>query len=77
MPLFDFHCKECNSDFELLVRGPTAYVCPECGSANVDKLLSRMAAPGKSKEKLARFRAKVAREGHLSNYAPSEPPRRK
>ena len=77
MPLFDFHCKQCNCNFELLVRGSTAYVCPECGSAEVEKLVSRPAAPGKTKEIIATARGQAAREGHFSNYAPSERPRRK
>lgn len=54
MPLYDFHCKECNCDFELLVRGSTAYVCPECGSAEVEKQVSLPASPGKTKEIIAR-----------------------
>lgn len=77
MPLYDFHCKQCNGDFELLVRGSTAYACPECGSTSVEKLVSLPAAPGKIKGMLARARSQAAREGHFSNYAPSERPRRK
>ncbi|WP_310446948.1 zinc ribbon domain-containing protein [Thiobacillus sp.] len=77
MPLFDFHCKQCNCNFELLVRGSTAYVCPECGSAEVEKLVSLPAAPGKTKDIIATARGQAAREGHFSNYASSERPRRK
>lgn len=77
MPLYEFHCKECNYDFELLVRGSAAYVCPECGNAEVEKLVSLPASPGKTKEMLARARSQAAREGHFSNYAPSERPRHK
>lgn len=77
MPLFDFHCKQCNCNFELLVRGSTAYVCPECGSAEVEKRVSLPAAPGKTKDIIATARDQAAREGHFSNYAPSERPRRK
>lgn len=77
MPLYEFHCKECNCDFELLVRGSTAYVCPECGSAEVEKQVSLPASPGKTTELIARARGQAAREGHFSNYAPSERPRRK
>ena len=77
MPLFDFHCKKCDRAFELLVRGSVTLACPECGSAEVEKLVSRPAAPGKTAGILARGRAQAAREGHFSNYAPSERPRRK
>lgn len=77
MPLFDFHCKKCDRSFELLVRGSVTPACPECESEEVDKLVSRPAAPGKTAALLARGRAQAAREGHFSNYAPSERPRRK
>ena len=77
MPLFDFHCKKCDHSFEVLVRGSVTLACPECGSEAVEKLVSRPAAPGKAAGLLARSRAQAAREGHFSNYAPSERPRRK
>jgi putative FmdB family regulatory protein len=77
MPLFDFHCKNCDRSFEVLVRGSVTLACPECGSAEVEKLVSRPAAPGKATGILARGRAQAAREGHFSNYAPAERPRRK
>ena len=77
MPLFDFHCKKCDRSFELLVRGSVTPVCPQCGSEAVEKLVSRPAPPGKTAALLASGRAQAAREGHFSNYAPSERPRRK
>ncbi|MEZ0329522.1 MAG: zinc ribbon domain-containing protein [Dissulfuribacterales bacterium] len=41
MPIYEFHCKDCNADFEELVRlsDPVA-ACPVCGSKNVQKKLS-------------------------------------
>ena len=77
MPLFDFHCKKCDHSFEVLVRGSVTPACPECGSEDVEKQVSLPAAPGKTAGLLARGRAQAAREGHFSNYAPSERPRRK
>lgn len=77
MPIFDFHCKECDRTFELLVRGAVALACPECASENVEKQVSLPAAPGKTSGILAGARAQAAREGHFSNYAPSERPKRK
>jgi putative FmdB family regulatory protein len=77
MPLFDFHCRECNLDFEELVRGSDMPVCPECKSGNVEKRVSMPAAPGRTADLLARARSQAAREGHFSNYAASERPRRK
>jgi putative FmdB family regulatory protein len=77
MPLFDFHCKQCDLDFEELVRGSVTPVCPECGSGNVEKRVSLPAQPGKTAGLLARARTQATREGHFSNYAASERPRRK
>jgi len=77
MPLFDFVCKTCGTSFELLVRGSGAPVCPECGSAELDKQVSLPAAPGKTAAIINSARKQAAREGHFSNYAPSERPRRK
>lgn len=77
MPIYDFHCKECERDFEALVRGSAAPACPECGSSQVEKLVSLPAPQGKTSGILARARTQAAREGHFSNYAPSERPGRK
>jgi putative FmdB family regulatory protein len=40
MPLFDFRCRRCSAEFEALVRPPTVPVCPECGGADLERLLS-------------------------------------
>ena len=77
MPIFDFVCSDCQFEFEALVRASDMPVCPECGSAKVTKLLSLPAAPGKSKEVIAKARRQAAREGHFSNYSAAERPRRK
>lgn len=77
MPLFDFVCKTCSSSFELLVRGSSAPVCPECGSAELEKQVSLPAQLEKTAGIVASARKQAAREGHFSNYAPSERPRRK
>jgi putative FmdB family regulatory protein len=43
MPLFEYHCKKCNSQFELLVMGSTTPMCPTCNSQKLEKLLSTFA----------------------------------
>lgn len=45
MPLFEFRCRTCTKDVELLIRSSEAPVCPECGSRELNKLLSAAAAP--------------------------------
>jgi putative FmdB family regulatory protein len=44
MPLYEYSCRDCESAFELLVRGSETLHCPECDSENLDKLLSVPAA---------------------------------
>jgi putative FmdB family regulatory protein len=45
MPLYEYHCTSCSTDFELLVRGHEKPHCPECDSSRLEKLLSVPAAP--------------------------------
>ncbi len=41
MPIYEFFCRQCGKVFEKLVFGVDAPVaCPECGSLQVEKLLS-------------------------------------
>ncbi|HTM26503.1 MAG TPA: zinc ribbon domain-containing protein [Vicinamibacterales bacterium] len=40
MPLFDFRCRGCGNRFETLVRPPAAPICPACGSAELERLIS-------------------------------------
>jgi putative FmdB family regulatory protein len=72
MPIYDYRCKECNKTFDLLVRADTVPACPECGSQQLEKLVSVLAPHGKSADILKQARAQAAREGHFSNYKKSE-----
>lgn len=40
MPIYEYQCQECGAGFEVLVRGHEVIVCPHCGSASLQKLLS-------------------------------------
>lgn len=51
MPLYEYACRECGREFEVLVRGDEKPACPHCESRKLDKLLSVAAghvANGKS-----------------------------
>ncbi len=72
MPLYSYHCKKCDTDMELLVRLSAAPVCKSCGSPELERLMSRPAAQGKSDGIKKTARAQAAREGHLSNFSRSE-----
>jgi len=44
MPLFEYHCKSCSKEFELLVRGSQAPECPSCHGTELEKRFSTFAA---------------------------------
>ena len=44
MPLYEYTCRKCRSDFELLIRGQETPECPKCGSQKLEKHLSVAAA---------------------------------
>ena len=44
MPLYEYICRQCISDFELLIRGDEKPFCPDCGSRRLEKRLSVAAA---------------------------------
>lgn len=68
MPLFDFHCSQCDKTVELLIRGDATPTCPACGNTALAKLVSKPATPGTSAELVRGARAQARREGHFSNY---------
>ena len=43
MPIYEYHCGECDKDFELLVRSSTIIECPGCGNQELKKKLSAFA----------------------------------
>ncbi|GAB5405282.1 MAG: zinc ribbon domain-containing protein [Aureliella sp.] len=46
MPLFEYHCNECQTDVELLVRNEIEDIqCSHCGSRKLEKQMSVAAAP--------------------------------
>jgi putative FmdB family regulatory protein len=40
MPVYEYRCRDCDTTFEVLVRGDNAVTCPHCGSPALNKLLS-------------------------------------
>jgi len=42
MPIYEYKCSDCESEFEILVRGEDGKKlnCPQCGSENIDRLFS-------------------------------------
>lgn len=65
MPLYEYRCRSCSLDFEVLVRpGDAAPRCSSCGSEDLEKLLSHLAVSTENTRAVnftkARERAKKA-----------------
>ena len=43
MPLYEYRCLSCESQFELLIRGEVTPACPACGATELERLLSMFA----------------------------------
>ncbi|MDE2661701.1 MAG: zinc ribbon domain-containing protein [Gemmatimonadota bacterium] len=79
MPIYEYRCRECSHEFELLVRGSMTPACPPCGSAELDRLISlprvhsdarrerSLAAAKKRDAKLGSERTRAQREYELSH----------
>jgi putative FmdB family regulatory protein len=52
MPIYEYHCGQCQSEFELLVRAHERPVCPTCGGEDLDKQWSVPAAHSSSSREL-------------------------
>lgn len=52
MPLYEYACRDCDSQFELLVRGSEMPHCPQCDGQHLEKLLSVPAAHAKGTAEL-------------------------
>jgi len=72
MPLYDYHCKACQAEFELLVRASSVPTCPQCGATDLERAVSRIAPAGKIEAIRASNRRAAAREGHFSNFSQAE-----
>jgi putative FmdB family regulatory protein len=44
MPLYEYACRECAHQFELLVRGSDTPACPACHATSLDRRFSAFAA---------------------------------
>ena len=51
MPMFEYECRQCHREFELLVRESTELACPACQSQDLEKRLSVFAVSASPRER--------------------------
>ena len=63
MPIYEFHCGQCERDSEVLVRSADwkGTKCPHCGSSKLDKKFSTFASAGAGESPAGK---KAKRGGH-------------
>ncbi|MBZ5575519.1 MAG: hypothetical protein LAP40_03040 [Acidobacteriia bacterium] len=90
MPIYEYECRQCGHQFELLVLKTTVAACPECRSQELEQLLSGFAV---SSESITKARVKAARRAYstssnvrdqkvaeaeeIREHSPAPPPRPK
>lgn len=53
MPIYEYVCRECSEQFELLVLRQTTPACPSCESADLKRILSAPKVKSSSTQDLA------------------------
>ena len=46
MPIYEYGCRKCGREFEELVFSDATPTCPDCGSDDVEKLMSKCCHTG-------------------------------
>ena len=64
MPIYEYECRGCGHQFELLVLKTTVAACPECQSQDLEQLLSGFAV---SSDAITRARVKAARQAYSTS----------
>ena len=73
MPLFEYCCLACQSEFELLVRTSSPPVCPACGGTSLERKLSLFAVSSDGTQERSRKRlASKLRQKATSDQAEGE-----
>ena len=65
MPIYDYRCRGCGEQFELLVLKTTVAACPSCQSRELEQMISGFAVSSKeiSKANLKTARRRMAASG--------------
>lgn len=64
MPIYEYQCRQCAEQFELLVLKGTEPACPACRSRDLEQLLSGFAV---SSDGIRQANAQAARQAHRNS----------
>ena len=64
MPIFDYQCRSCGHQFELVVLKSTVVACPSCESCDLEQLLSGFAV---SSDSIRQANARSSRRAQLTS----------
>lgn len=67
MPIYDYRCRACSEEFELLVLKNTVAACPACQSQDLEQLISGFAVSSESTRQ-ANLKAARRKYATSSNY---------
>ena len=67
MPIYDYQCKSCGEEFELIVLKTTVAACPACQSQDLEQLISGFAVSSESSRQ-ANLKAARRKYATSSNY---------
>ena len=67
MPIYDYQCRKCGEEFELLVLKNTVVACPACQSQDLEQLISGFAVSSESIRQ-ANLKAAKRKLATSSNY---------
>ena len=65
MPIYEYVCKECGREFELLIRGELTPQCPSCESEKLERLISlpRVQSTSTREKSLRAAKTRDAKQG--------------
>ena len=58
--MYEFRCRPCETEFEILVRGTDVPVCPSCGGSDLERLLSMFAVSSAERSRASLAKAQEA-----------------
>jgi len=67
MPIYEYECRQCGHQFELLVLAKTIAACPECQGQDLEQLISGFAVSSEEKTQ-ANVRAARRQYATSKNY---------